>query len=172
MNALVDYLVSSQAFQFGTVGCPVCSTESGDAAIVVEVYALRVGVPLPGECGDLRSTQSPLELEAHGKVFVLDVLGTRKAHGLVASVQSHIASIGLQFQAVDEEKLAELGNGVWHGNPLSKAAILTGPQGSGKSAIACELAKHLGLPLLVDEWRPGMVIVPGALHITNCEVPA
>ena len=171
-SALVNYLVASQAFQLAAVGSPVGGAGGGDAPIVVEVYTLRAGVPLVGEGGNLRSTQRTLELEAHGKVFVLDVLGAREAHGLVASVQCHIASIGLQVQAVDEEKLAELGNGVCHGHSLAKAAILTGPQGSGKSAIACELAKHLGLPLLVDEWRPDMVIVPGALHITNCEVPA
>lgn len=172
MTTLVHHLVPSQPLQAGAVGSPVSSAVGGDTSIVVEVYALRVGLPSEGQGPDLCSAEGTLELEPHCVGFVIDLLGRREAHGVVPAVEGQVAAIRLAVQAVDEEKQAELGDGFLHGNSLSKTAILTGPQGSGKSAIARQLAKRWGCAKLVDEWNPSLPIVPGALHITNCEVSA
>lgn len=45
--------------------------------------------------------------------------------------------------------------------------ILSLPQGTGKTALAEQLAKQLRCGRIVDEWAPGKPIYAGALHLTN-----
>ncbi len=144
------------------------------ATLGMDGVALAEALLAAGTAGatDMCSAEGTLELEPHCVGFVIDLIGRREAHGVVPAVEGQVAAIRLAVQAVDEEKQAELGDGFLHGHSLSKTAILTGPQGSGKSAIARQLAKRWGCAKLVDEWNPSLPIVPGALHITNCEVSA
>jgi hypothetical protein len=51
-----------------------------------------------------------------------------------------------------------------------KTAILSMPQGSGKTRICEQLAARLGCATVIDEWHPRWPMREGALHLTN--VPA
>lgn len=42
----------------------------------------------------------------------------------------------------------------------------------GKTLLAQVLAARLGCTSIVDEWHPGQYVTPGALHLTNVELPA
>lgn len=163
--------VPSQPLQPLAVGTPVGGAAGGDAPVAVELYALGRGVTLVREGGDLPHREGTLELEAHGQRLVIDPLGAAHTHRLVAPIQGHITPVGLEIEAVDQEHLAELGHGLsGHGIPPLKTAILSLPQGMGKTAVAQRLARWLGCTLIVDEWHPGLRVVRGALHLTNCEV--
>jgi MoxR-like ATPase len=48
--------------------------------------------------------------------------------------------------------------------------ILAGPQGTGKSLKAPDLARQLGCAGIVEEWWPGSRLQPGHLHLTHAEV--
>lgn len=45
--------------------------------------------------------------------------------------------------------------------------ILMGPQGCGKGLMAHEILQRYGMSQIVDEWRPGAPLTPGAVHVTN-----
>lgn len=45
--------------------------------------------------------------------------------------------------------------------------FLFGPQGSGKSRNAQQLAELLGCTSIVDEWQPGQPVPEGALVLSN-----
>jgi hypothetical protein len=47
------------------------------------------------------------------------------------------------------------------------AAILSLPQGWGKTTMAPALAAFLGLGWIVEEWCQAQGVLPGALHLTN-----
>lgn len=49
-----------------------------------------------------------------------------------------------------------------------KAVIFSAPQGWGKTFHATKLQQAFGCDSVVDEWSPGMPLVDGALHLTNC----
>jgi len=173
MNS-VHNLVSGQPLQAGAVGLPVLSGECGCTSIVVEVYALGIGVTFVGQGSDLGSTEGTLELEANGKRAVIDPLRCRKAEWFVTPIERDIAAIGLKLQTVDQDQLSQLGDCVAgaHGTPCAQAktAILSLPAGSGKTTIAARLAAFLGCRQIVDEWSPTQPITPFALHLTNVSV--
>lgn len=161
-----------QSLQAGAVGAPRLCTAGGDAPVVVEVYALGSGVAVEREGGNLPGRQGAFELEAHGKRLVVDPLGARKAHWNGATVQGDVRAVLLSLETVDQEDEAELGTGGAHGYLPQKTAILSLPQGSGKSAMAQDLARRLGCTLIVEEWSAALPLVQGALHLTNTEVAA
>ncbi|WP_148665151.1 hypothetical protein [Diaphorobacter nitroreducens] len=135
----VHNLVPGQTLQTLGIGLPVRRAFGGDAPVVVEVYALGVGVTLVGEGGNLRGTKGTLELEANGKRLVIDPLHCRKTDRLVAGGSLSVA----------------------------RTAILSLPAGWGKTAMARPIAEFLGCTFIVEEWLPGKPILPGALHLTN-----
>ena len=148
------------------ISSPVVGRVGGNTPIVVEVYALGRGVALEGQGSDLLGREGAFELKANGKVFVFDPLGARHANGLVTPVERHVTTLLQPLEAVDHEHLTELGNSLGHIKPL-KAAILSLPAGSGKSAIAGLLSQRLGCTSVVDEWNTDKPLTPGALHLTN-----
>ena len=172
----VDNLVACKPLQAGTVGHPVGGAIGGHAPIVVEVYALGVGVALVREGSNLRGAQGTLELEANGKRVVIDPLRSRKTQRLVPPVQGDVAAIGLPLQAVNQHEMAQFRSRVSgsHNGASSQAeaAILSLPQGWGKTTMAPAMAAFLSLDWIVEEWHPAQRIVPGALHLTSEPVDA
>jgi hypothetical protein len=162
-------LVSGQPVQAVGVGVPVGGRSGGDTTIVVEIYALGSGITLVGESGYLPLREGAFELEANGKVFVFDPLGAVHTNGLVASVQSDIAPVRQQVEAVDQEHLAKLGNsGDSQFESSEKTVILCLPQGLGKTQLAAPLARALGCSSIVDDWNAlGEGLSRGALHLTS-----
>ena len=51
----------------------------------------------------------------------------------------------------------------------SNAVFFYGPQGSGKTQLAANVAQQHGCTGIVDEWWPGQAVHPGALHVTHAE---
>lgn len=170
-GSVLDH-VPSQPLQAGAVCTPVRRTARGDAAVVVEVYALGSGVAVKGQGGDLSAREGAFELETHGKPLVFHPLGARTAHWQVTAIQGDVAPVGLALKGMHQEQLAEIGNGLSHGNPPLKTVILSLPPATGKSTVAPTLARLLGCTRIVDEWNPRLSVLRGALHLTNCAVPA
>ena len=163
--------VPGQPLQAGAVGAPVGGAAGGDAPIVVKVYALGSGVAVPGQGADLCLAQGAFELEARGQRLVIDPLGARVTHRLVTPVQGDIAAVWQQVEAVDQEDLAKFGHGATHSGWTSKeTAILSLPQGMGKTLFAHAIAARIGCAHVVDEWSPADALLAGALHLTSCEV--
>ncbi|WP_339678286.1 hypothetical protein [uncultured Zhongshania sp.] len=52
-----------------------------------------------------------------------------------------------------------------------KPTIIHGPQGCGKTSRATEIKAAFGAQRVVDDWRPGIALVPGDIALTNCEPP-
>lgn len=166
MQSVNGNLVSGQPAQALGVGRPITGRVGGDTPIVVQVYALGRGVCLVGQRSNLPLREGAFELEAHGKIFVFDPLAADHANGFVTPVEGDIAAVALPVQAVDQKDLSKFGNGGQLGAPF-KTAILSLPQGSGKSLIAAELALALGCHTVVDEWTPRKPLTVGALHLTS-----
>ena len=53
--------------------------------------------------------------------------------------------------------------------PPSKAVIIYGPQGCGKTCRAIELATFYGKTRIIDDWQPGMPLPSDALVLTSVE---
>lgn len=168
MQSVNHNLVAGQSAQARGVGGPVTGRVGGDTPIVVQIYALGRGVSLVGQRGNLPLREGTFELEAHGQIFVFDPLAAGHAHWFVAPVEGHIRAVLEPVQAIDQKDLSEFGNGTGGqlGAPL-KTAILSLPQGIGKSLIADQLAQALGCSGVVDEWSLERFITVGALHLTN-----
>lgn len=152
------------------VGEPVLVVSGGDAAVAVEVYALSRGVWPGSERGKLTLSELAFEVEADGEVFVFDPTRSVKADWLAVSVDGHVAAIGASHEAVGQPDQAEVGIDGRHGDPLVKTAILSMPQGSGKTLMAAELAARLGCKSVVDYWTPTKRATPGALHLTHIPI--
>jgi hypothetical protein len=166
----VNNFVGGQPAQPLSISSPSGGRAGGNAAIVVEVYALGRGISLAGEQGDLAGREGTFEFKANGKIFVFDPLGCAQSHWLVSSVERDVAPIVKSLDAVDQEDLAEFGVVVGHdSNPL-KTVILSLPQGMGKTTIAAALAQHLGIQGIKDEWAPNQPIEPGCLHLTHLAI--
>lgn len=165
-------LVASEPLQARAVDLPISGAGRRHATIPVEVYALGFGIALVREPGDLSSGQGSLELEAAGRRFVINPLASCKGQWLVPAVEGDVAAIGQALQAIDEEEFAELSrSGVVHGgrSRVEKTAILSLPQGWGKTTMARRIAAHIGCTRIVDEWWPGQPILGGALHLTSAD---
>ena len=160
-------LVGGQSPQAPGISGPVAGRVGGDAPIVVQIYALGRGVSLKRYGDDLAAGEGSFELESNGKVLVFDPLGAVHAHGFVTPVEGDVAAVSLSLQAVDQEHLAEFGHGVSHDGAPFKTVILCLPQGFGKTRLAGVLAAELNCQTFVDDWRAGLPLVPGALHLTN-----
>lgn len=52
-----------------------------------------------------------------------------------------------------------------------EAIIIHGPQGCGKTTAAQHLKAKYGAQRVVDEWRPGVTLLPGDLALTNLKPP-
>lgn len=169
------HLQPSQPLQPGAVSCPVGGAVSGHTAIVVQEYALGIGVSVPGDGYDLGRTERAFELETPRGRLVIDPGRARLAEWLVLPVQGDVASVGQALQAVDQEDGSEIRGGdavdIHDEDPplfgVGRTAILSLPQGWGKSSCAHELAARLGCTSIVDEWGFPYLITPGALHLTN-----
>lgn len=160
-------LVTGQPLQPVSVGSPGGIGVGGDTPVVVQVYAFGRGVTLATERGNLAGREGAFELEANGKIFVFDPLCARQAYGFVTAVEGDVSTVRLQLQAVDEKQLAEFRNGICHGDNSLKTAILSLPQGFGKTIMAKALLDKIGCQEIIDDWHPGAPIKPGALHLTN-----
>lgn len=164
--------VVGQALQPSGVGLPGLGAGSGQATVAVEVYALGTGVSIPGQERDLPGTEGALELEAYRVRLVIDPLRARKSDWFVAPIEGDVTAVFESVQAVDQEQLAELGFRFSHGaSPVAKTAILSLPQGMGKTIFAQQIAQFLGCTHVIDEWHPSLPVLPGALHLTNVDVP-
>ena len=164
--------VRSKPLQSVCIGGPAGVGAGGNAAVVVQIYALGAGVSLVGQSLDLPPTEPAFELEANGQVFVFDPLRACHANWLVSTVKGHIRAVLEPLQAVDQEGVTEIGNGLFQGNLPSKTTILYLPAGYGKTTMAEALAQRLGCDGVVDEWHLGRFITAGALHLTNVDVLA
>lgn len=163
--------VPSQPLQSGTVGGPMGPPIGWYTPVVVEVYAIGSGVTLPGERSDLAGREGTLELEANGQLFVFDPLAARVTERLISAVEGNITAVGQTIEAVDEAKRSEVGFQGHVGIP-PKTAILSLPQGYGKTTMAHALARWLGCTCVFDEWHPGLELQQGALHLTNAQLHA
>lgn len=166
MQSVNGNLVASQPAQALGVCSPITGRSGGDTPIVVKVYALGRGVSLVGQRGNLSLREGAFELEAHGKVFVIDPLAAGHANGFVAPVEGCITPVGEPVQTINQKDLAEFRNSGQFDAP-SKTTILSLPQGTGKSLIANQLASALGCHCVVDEWTPHKRLTVGALHLTS-----
>jgi hypothetical protein len=167
----VGNLVPGEPLQPGAVGGPVGGAISGDGTVVVKVYALGSGVAIPGQGSDLRLAQGAFELEAHGHRLVINPLGARVTNRFVTPVQGDISAIWHEVETVDQEDLAKFGIGIRHGLCTSiETAILSLPQGAGKSLFAKAIAARIGCTHVVEEWSPSDPLLAGALHLTHSEV--
>lgn len=106
---------------------------------------------------------------------LLDAFSTfnRASNASVDVSVSFLSLVGMQNLAVVE---------VLHCDPAPRhhnvttnpggnaAAFLIAPPGCGKSTVAPALAARLGCTRIVDEWRPGLPVQPGALHLSNAPV--
>ena len=166
----VHDLVRGEPTQALGVSSPISGGVGWNTPIVVEVYALGCGVALVGQRGDLLGRKGSFELEAHGKVFVFDQIGAVKSNRFVAPIEGDIAAIGQPVETIDQEHFAKLGGGAGQNKTPCKTAILSLPQGMGKTTMGYDLAQRLGCTCVVDNWYPAMRLTPGALHLTNCDV--
>lgn len=166
--AAVQDLVAGQSLEAACVNRPVGGGGRGHGTISVQVYALGSGVSMARQGGNLLGREGAFELEANGKLFVFDPVEAGQAYGFIAPVEGDIAAVGQQVEAVDQEDLGEVGLArVAHDGLCKKTAILSLPQGAGKTLLANALADRLGCTSVVDEWHSRMLLKPGALHLTN-----
>ena len=142
----------------------------GDAAIVVEVYALGRGVSIERKHLDLSHTQCAFELETHDKFFVIDPDAAIKINGFVTPVERNVMPSWQPIETVDQKNLAKFTGYSRHDATFTKTVILSLPQGVGKSTIAQRMAARLGCFLIVDQWQSYMPLIRGALHLTQ-QVP-
>lgn len=160
--------VPGQARQPGAVGLPVGGAGGGDRPVVVQVYAPGIGVTLVREGHNLPLREGAFELEARGVRVVVDPLAAKHAERLVLAVERDVAAVSEPLQAVDQEDGANFGGvGCGHGTSLVRTAILSMPQGSGKTRIAEQLAPLIGCGGVIEEWWPGQLLRRGALHLTH-----
>lgn len=54
---------------------------------------------------------------------------------------------------------------------IATPVVVYGPQGCGKTRHAKALAAHFGVERVIDDWMPGDPVDPGALHLSQVEVP-
>lgn len=165
-------LVPCQALQPLTVSMPIGFTVSGDATVVVQVYEINRGITIVSEQGHLLGREGTLELEAAGVRFVIDPIACKTAQGFVLPVERDVRTIGQPLQAVDQEHAAKFAFGESNHGDISslKTAILALPTGTGKSAMAVEVAAWIGCTHVVDEWCPDKPLEAGALHLTNASM--
>ena len=142
----------------------------GNAAVVVEVYALGRGICIERKHLDLSHTQCAFELETHDKFFVIDPDAAIKINGLVTPVERNVMPSWQPIEAVDQKNLAKFTGYSRHDASFTKTVILSLPQGAGKSTIAQRMAARLGCFLIVDQWQFYMPLIRGALHLTQ-QVP-
>lgn len=167
----VSYQHPGQPLEAPAVQIPVGSTDGWPRTLNVELYTPGIGITLAREGDDVVRGEGSLEFERHGIRVVVDPLNARKADWLVAPIESHVAAVRLQIEAVDQKELAKLGHSVWHGTAPAKTAILCAPAGFGKSTIAHAMAAFIGCTHVVEEWNPATPAVLGALHLTNSKLP-
>ena len=148
---------------------PGSAGAGGDAAVVVEVYALGRGVSIERKHLDLSGDQCAFELETNDRFFVIDPDAALRIEADMASVEWEKLPSRHVFEAVDKTNLAEsvVYSRSRHDVSRQKAVILSLPQGAGKSTIAQCMAARLGCFLIVDEWRVGQSLIQGALHLTQ-----
>lgn len=164
---------ASKPLQPAGVGSPIGGAGGGHAPIVVQVYALGIGIAMARNGGHLRRAEGAFELEANGVRLVINPLDSCQAHWLVTPVEREVAAIGLPLQAVDEENLSEFGSVDGHGGAslgVANTVILSLPQGAGKTTLALELARRLGCAWVVDKWLPYDRLLGGALHLSQVTV--
>jgi hypothetical protein len=173
-----DHFQPSQPLRPGAVSRPVGGAVCGHTAIVVQDYALGIGVSVPGDGYDLGRTERAFELETPRGRLVIDPGRARLAEWLVLPVQGDVAPVGQALQAVDQEDGSEIRGGdavdIHDEDPplfgVGRTAILSLPQGWGKSSCAHELARRLGCTSVVDDWPFPFDITPGALHLSNAPI--
>lgn len=168
--SLVGDREPGQQLQPGAVGGPVGGRVGGDAAVAVQVYALGRGIATAGEGAHLVVGEGAFELESHGVRVVVDPAGAVESHRLVSPIERDVIATWQTVEAVDQEQLAKFGFGVGHGPLQEKTAILSLPQGSGKTLLARDLAARLGCRAVVDPWCEDMPLLQGALHLTHLPV--
>ncbi len=159
--------VPAELFKSLGISRPSSIGAGGDAAIVVEVYALGRGVSIERKHLDLSHTQCAFELETHDQFFVIDPDAAIKINGFVTPVERNVMPSWQPIEAVDQKNLAKFTGYSRHDATFTKTVILSLPQGAGKSTIAQRLAARLGCFLIVDEWRVGQSLIQGALHLTQ-----
>ncbi len=151
---------------------PIRGRADRTGVLPVEVYAIGAGITVSRERSDLTGRQGAFELEANGKFFVFDMLSARKTNWFVSVVERDIAAIWQQIKAMDEVEPPQGRDAFLHACSSQKTCIVTLPQGIGKTTLASALAVALGCHTIVDDWGPGLTVIPGALHLTSDEVPA
>lgn len=172
-NPSMNHRVTAKARKPVAVRTPVRRAVDRVTALIVEVYAFGAGVTLAAQECNLPRAEGAFELEANGQRFVIDPLGAHKANWLVAPVKRNVTAIFEPVQAEDQEQLLKLGFDLSHGvhpGVVQRTAILSLPQGVGKTTMSHSLALRLGCTHVVDDWLPDSPILPGALHLTSFDV--
>ncbi len=150
---------------------PNSSIGRRDCFEVVQVYAVGAGIAVERDRDDLQPREGALELEAHGNHYVVDPLKAVEAQWRVVSIESVVGASRLQIDAVEQIQLTKFGCCGGHESAPRKTAILTAPQGFGKSTIAHAMAAFIGCTHVVEEWDPATPAVLGALHLTSSPLP-
>lgn len=167
---LVGYRKPSEQLQPRAVRGPVGERVGGDTAVAVQVYALGRGIATAGEGAHLGVGEGAFEIESHGVRVIVDPAGAVESHRLVTPIERHVLAIWQTVEAVDQEQLAKFGFGVGHEPLQAKTAILSLPQGSGKTLLARNMAARLGCRWVLDAWCEDLPLLQGALHLTHLPV--
>jgi len=158
----------------GLYGCdvvPANSEPSGQVDASVEVYALgRGGVPHAAQEAQVSLGDGAFELERNGVRLLVDPTGAVKSHRLVTPHDRYVRASWQDVRPVDQAQLARFGFSLAHRALHSKTAILSLPQGSGKTLLARDMAARLGCKWVVDCWCEDLPLLQGALHLTHLPV--
>lgn len=163
LNAEIHEVVQAAA-----VSKPVIRGSVGITGLVIQRDGLKVRIAPKTHVASVLVREFPLKAERTQASFVVDFIPTERADWFVVAVQRDIATI---VQALQDHGHQVAANFTEHKEApdYKSAVIFCLPGGAGKSYLAPMLAVQLGIPphTIIDEWRPGADIKPGALHVTN-----
>lgn len=163
LNAEIHEIVQAAA-----VSKPVIRGSVRITGLVIQHDDIKLRITPKTHVASVLIREFPLKSERAQASFVVDFIPTERADWFVVAVQRDIATI---VQALQDHGQQVAANFTEHKDaPDYKGAVIFClPGGAGKSYLAPMLAVQLGIPphTIIDEWRPGADIKPGALHVTN-----
>lgn len=165
--------IAEKRLQSLAVCRPLRRAGSGYARIVVEVYALGIGIAVEAHGHDLHLPQGAFEIETPERRLVLNVGNARHTEWFVGPVKRNVAPVFEPLEALNEQQAAQV-NRVLRSHIAPRAvvntAILSLPCGWGKTHHAAVIGRLLGCTHTVEEWLPERGLAHGALHLTNADV--
>lgn len=157
-----------QIVQATAVGNPEFGCGVWISGLVIQHDGLQVVIRVEAHQPRVLRSQLPAETKGAEVRFVIHPVTTERADRFVVAVQRDIAAIVKALQAHGQQAATNR-EGHESVSDMNGAVIFCLPGGAGKSWLAPMLATQLGIAYknIIDEWRPGSDITPGALHVTN-----